>query len=45
MGSFGMHLDAQRTALWLVDEAKDYAKAVKANDAGVPEQLWNDQIT
>ena len=43
-GSYGMHIDAQNTALRLVDEAKAYAKAVKADDAGIPVQLWNDQI-
>jgi len=44
-GSYGMHIDAQNTALRLVDEAKAYAKAVKADDAGIPVQLWNDRIS
>ena len=44
-GSYGMHLDAQRTALRLVKEAKEYAKAVKADDADIPVHLWNDRIS
>ena len=28
-----------------MDEAKAYAKAVKADDAGIPLHLWNDRIT
>ncbi len=44
-GSYGMHINAQNTALRLVDEAKAYAKAVKADDAGIPMQLWNDRIS
>ena len=35
-GSYGVHIDAHHTALRLVDEAKAYAKAVKADDAGTP---------
>ncbi len=42
LGSFGTHIDTQRTALWSVVEAKDYAKAVKADDAEIPLHLWND---
>ena len=45
LGSFGVHIDAQHTALRLVEEAKEYAKAVKSDDAGVPVHLWNDRIT
>ena len=45
LGSFGTHIDAQCTALWTVVEAKDYAKAVKADDAGIPLHLWNDRIS
>jgi hypothetical protein len=44
LGSFGTHIDAQRTVLWTVFEAKDYAKAVKADDAGILLHLWNDCI-
>jgi len=43
-GSYGVHIDAQHTALRLVDEAKAYAKAVKADDAGVPVELWDNRI-
>ena len=45
LGLFGTHIDTQRLALWSVVEAKDYAKAVKADDAGIPLHLWNDRIT
>ena len=44
VGSYGVHIDAQHTALRLVNEAKAYAKAVKADDAGVPVHLWDDHI-
>jgi hypothetical protein len=44
-GSYGVHIDAQHTSLRLIDEAKAYSKAVKADDAAVPVQLWNDRIT
>ncbi len=43
--SYRMHINAQNTALRLVDEAKAYAKAVKADGAGIPVQLWNDRIS
>ena len=43
--SYGVHIDAHHTALRLVDEAKAYAKAVKADDAGIPVHLWNDRIS
>jgi hypothetical protein len=43
-GSYGVHIDAQHTALKLVDEAKAYAKAVKADDADVPVELWDNRI-
>jgi hypothetical protein len=45
LGSFGTHIYAQRTALWTVVKAKDCAKAVKADDAGIPLHLWNDLIS
>ena len=44
VGSYGTHVDAQHTALQLVNEAKDYAKAVKADDAEIPVYLWNNRI-
>jgi hypothetical protein len=44
MGSYGVHGDAQRKPLLLVEEAKVFAKAVKADDAEVPEYLWNDRV-
>ena len=44
-GSYGVHIDAQHTSLIMIDEAKAYSKAVKADDAAVPVQLWNDRIT
>ena len=43
-GSYGIHLDAQRDSLTKVAEAKEFAKAVKADDAEVPKQLWNNRI-
>ena len=45
IGLYGMHVDAQHTALQLVDEAKEYAKAVKEDDAGIPVHLWNKQLS
>ena len=45
LGLFGTHIDTQLSALRSVVEAKDYAKAVKADDAGIPLHLWNDRIT
>ncbi len=44
MGSYRVHRDAQRESLLLVEVAKLFAKAVKADDAEVPEYLWNDQV-
>ena len=44
VGSFGVYLDNQNTALQRIDEAKAYAKAVKADDAQIPVELWNDRI-
>jgi hypothetical protein len=43
-GSYGLHVDAQNKALKKVAEAKEFAKAVKADDAAVPKYLWNDRI-
>jgi hypothetical protein len=42
--SYGVHGDAQRKSLLLVEDAKAFAKAVKADDAEVPEYLWNDRV-
>ena len=39
MGSFGVHGEAQRESLCLVEEAKAFSKAVKADDAEVPMHL------
>ena len=43
-GSYGIHVDPQRDSLKKVAEAKEFAKAVKADDAEVPKHLWNDRI-
>ena len=43
-GSYGVHINAQCDALKKVAEAKEFAKAVKADDAAVPKHLWNDRI-
>ncbi len=44
MGLYGVHGDAQCESLCLVEEAKAFAKAVKADDAEIPIHLWNDQV-
>ena len=44
IGSYGVHGNAQRKSLCLVEEAKVHAKAVKANNAEIPVHLWNNQI-
>jgi hypothetical protein len=44
MGSYGIHVDSQIDSLRKVKEAKDFAKAVKADDAEIPLWLWNDRI-
>ena len=44
MGSYGILVDSQIKSLRKIKEAKEFAKAVKANDAEVPTQLWNDRI-
>jgi hypothetical protein len=43
-GSYGVHIDDQCDALEKVAEAKEFVKAVKADDAAVPKHLWNDRI-
>ena len=35
---------AQLESLRRIEEAKEYAKAVKADDADIPVQLWNDRV-
>jgi hypothetical protein len=45
MGSYSMHSNAQRESLCLIEEAKSFAKAVKADDAEVPTHLWNNQVS
>ncbi len=44
MGSYRVHGDTQHKSLRLVEEAKAFAKAVKADDAEIPNHLWNDQV-
>jgi hypothetical protein len=44
LGSYGVHIDAQLESVEKVDEAKAYAKAVKADDMEVPLHLWNKRI-
>ena len=43
-GSYGIHVDAQLDSLQKIAEAKEFAKAVKADDAEVPKYLWNDRV-
>ena len=43
-GSFGLHIDTQLESLNRIKEAKEFAKAVKADDAEVPVYLWNERI-
>jgi hypothetical protein len=42
LGSYGVHGHVQQESICLVEEA--YAKAVKLDDAPVPEHLWNDRV-
>jgi len=44
LGSYGIHGDAQRELFLKVEEAKKFAKAVKADDAEIPLFLWNNRI-
>ncbi len=44
LGSYGIHGDAQRELLLKVEGAKEFAKAVKADDAEIPLFLWNNRI-
>jgi len=41
---YGVHGDAQRESLRLVEESKDFARVVKADDAEIPIHLWNDRV-
>ena len=44
IGSYGVLGDAQLESLRRIEEAKEYAKAVKADDADIPVHLWNDRV-
>ena len=44
LGSFGMLIDAQLMSIRRAKEAKEHAKVVKADDAVVPENLWDDRV-
>ena len=44
MGSYGIHGDAQRESLLKVEEVKEFAKVVKADDAEIPLFLWNNRV-
>jgi hypothetical protein len=44
MGSFDIHMDSQLETLRKVQEAKEFAKAMKADDTDIPIQLWNDRV-
>jgi hypothetical protein len=44
MGLYKMQVDSQLISLRKIKEAKEFAKAVKADDANIPVYLWNDRI-
>ena len=44
IGSFGVYLDSQRFSLQRIKEEKQFAKAVKSDDAKVPIYLWNKRV-
>ncbi|MGB1701331.1 MAG: hypothetical protein ACPHRO_15345, partial [Nannocystaceae bacterium] len=44
-GSFGVRICAQVESLRRIREEKEYAKAVKADDAEVPVSLWSQRIS
>ncbi len=44
MGSYGIQVDLQLESLQKIKEAKEFAKAVKADNAEIPVYLWNDRI-
>lgn len=39
--SYGIHVDSQQDSLRKIQEAKEFAKAVKADNAEIPVYLWN----
>ena len=43
-GSFGLVVGAQLDSLRRIREDKEFAKAAKADDAKVPEHLWNQRL-
>ena len=43
-GSYGVLGDTQVESLQRIEEAKEFAKAVKADDADIPVHLWNDRV-
>ena len=44
LGLYGIHMDSQLESLRKIKEAKEFAKAVKADNPAVPTQLWDDRI-
>jgi hypothetical protein len=44
IGLYRVHVDAQYKSLVRIEEAKAFAKAVKADDAEIPKHLWNNLI-
>ena len=44
LGSYRFHGDAHREPLLKVEEVKEFAKAVKADNAEIPLFLWNNWI-
>ena len=44
MGSYRAHGDAQCESFRLVEESKDFVRAVKADDVEIPIHLWNDRL-
>ena len=44
LGSFGVQMDSQLHSLRRIKDEKQYAKAVKSDDAEVPVYLWNERV-
>jgi hypothetical protein len=44
IGSYGVLGNAQLESLRRIEEAKEFAKAVKADNAKIPVHLWNDRV-
>jgi hypothetical protein len=44
IGSYDILGDAQLESLQRIEEAKEFAKAVKADDPEIPVHLWNDRV-